>query len=134
LTLCNLAEEINLTSVTSSDSYKEINCSVAAANTSSFSSLAQSPLYSPFTCLALADQEHIPSSMADFEDGNGSARFDGTFECNVSSFMPILYHTFYLNCRLTLLDERTFDRRDRSASPRGERDERNRSRSPRDRP
>lgn len=45
--------------------------------------------------------------MADFEDGNDGGRYD---------------------------DERTFDRRDRSASPRGDRDERNRSRSPRERP
>lgn len=45
--------------------------------------------------------------MADFDEGNGSGRYD---------------------------DERSFDRRDRSASPRGDREERNRSRSPRDRP
>ncbi len=42
-----------------------------------------------------------------------------------------LFETDY---NLTCPDERTFDRRDRSASPRGDRDERNRSRSPRDRP
>jgi hypothetical protein len=52
------------------------------------------------------------------------------------SFTPIQRLNGWLGTKFTLtaLDERTFDRRDRSASPRGDREERNRSRSPRDRP
>lgn len=57
--------------------------------------------------------------MADFAETD--ARYEGSF-----------YPQDPLQYRLTHAypDDRSYDRRDRSASPRGDREERNRSRSP----
>lgn len=63
--------------------------------------------------------------MADFEDS--AARYEG--KCTPAAVQS-------LTPDLSPADERGYERRDRSASPRGDREERNRSRSPngRDRP
>ena len=63
--------------------------------------------------------------MADFEDN--FSRIEGMVTLTLSS--PLLYGPQVSNQRLPS-DDRTFDRRDRSASPRGDRDERDRDRSP----
>jgi hypothetical protein len=57
--------------------------------------------------------------MADFAEPD--ARYEGPYY--VQDPMP--YRPAY-----AYLDDRSYDRRDRSASPRGDREERNRSRSP----
>ena len=59
--------------------------------------------------------------MADFADDNN--RYEGKSVTPVA-FLPIIRTN-------TIIDERNYDRR--SASPRGDRDDRNRSRSPIDR-
>jgi len=65
--------------------------------------------------------------MADFDDSN--ARYEGTL---------IVRKSYWSVANIWLSDDRArdYDRRERSASPRGERDDRARSRSPgaRDRP
>ena len=58
--------------------------------------------------------------MADFEDS--AARYEG------KSTVTILAMGSRTNT--SFLDDRGYERRDRSASPRGDRDDRNRSRSP----
>lgn len=58
--------------------------------------------------------------MADFEDS--AARYEGN--PNPTSFQMISISN------MNLLDDQRYERRDRSASPRGDRDDRNRSRSP----
>jgi hypothetical protein len=57
--------------------------------------------------------------MADFAEPD--ARYEGPYYYQDSVPYPLTH---------TLPDDRSYDRRDRSASPRGDREERNRSRSP----
>jgi len=57
--------------------------------------------------------------MADFEDS--AARYEGESSCSPSILASLLSDN---------PDDRGYERRDRSASPRGDRDDRNRSRSP----
>jgi hypothetical protein len=57
--------------------------------------------------------------MADFAETD--ARYEGSYYAQDPMAHPLTR---------AYLDDRSYDRRDRSASPRGDREERNRSRSP----